>query len=281
MRSAGKSFAGRVISVILSLLMFIFITAFTALFMMRAGNAAMIIRSTDISEILADTEIAYYMVSQLNSLPFHDADITLYDIEAFVQRESVSNEIGGIVSDYARALNNNDLEYHLTSDGVLVIIHNLEPELHDLFDHSMTEADNVLLARTLDDILDFEGLTVGGILYDVGIDTMVPRLLLSPYLLWGAGILVLLTLCAFILLNLKAIPDAFLQSGIPITASGFLFLMTGVIFGTFPGLLSGRLFTLSRYTGGVMHLVIRYGFVLVAIGVAFIAVYLIQKRNKA
>jgi len=257
-----------------------FISVFTALLLLRADNAATIIRNTDISEIIADTEIAYYLVNQLNNLSFHETDIDLQDIESFLHNEAVSNEIGGVLSDYARALNNNDMGFHLTTGDILVIVENLEPELSDLFDHHMTEEDNILLARTLDDILDFEGLTVGGIIYDVGIDTTVPRLLLSPYLLWGTGILVFITLSFIVIHNLNSIPSAFMQSGIPITISDFLYLITCVIFSDFPGLLSGRLHTLSRYVVGAMHLVIRYGIVITAVGVTFIVIYLIMRNRQ-
>jgi len=279
-KPAGKRFFDRVISILLSIMMLIFTCIFTALLLMRAGNAAMIIRNTDIEEILSDTEIAYYLVSQLNSLPFHETEIDLSDIEHFIRTDAVSNEIGNVATDFARALNNNDLGYHLTTENMLVIVQNLEPELNDLFGHQMTEEDNILLARTLDDILDLEGLTVGGIIYDVGLDTNVPRLLLSPYLLFGAGLLILITLCVIFLLNLGKTSKAFLISGTPIILSGFLYLLTGVIFSTFPDLLSGRLHTLSRYTVGVMHLVIRYGIGLTAIGATFIVIYLVTRNRQ-
>jgi len=280
MASDGNRFAGRIISILLSILIFILTCTFTALLLMRVDNVATIIRNTDIYEILEDTELAYYLVHQLNSLPFHDTEIELSDIEAFIQTEAVSNEIGGILNEYARAFNNNDLDFHLTADDVLGIVHNLEPELQDLFDHHLTEADNIIITRTLDDILDFNGLTISGIMYDAGIDIMVPRLLISPLMLWGVGILILVTLCLIFLLNTKTIPNAFLLSGIPMILSGLLYLTTGVIFGTYPDLLSGTLHSLSRYTAGVMHLVIRYGVVLSALGVTLIVICINLKRNK-
>jgi len=279
MENVGKRFTRSMLSVILCIILFIFTCILTVLLMLRAGNIALIIRNTDITEILSDTEIAYYLVNQLNSLPFHDSEINLYDLEEFIRSDSVSNEIGTVAGSYIRALNNNDLNYHLSSGDVLNIVKNLEPELNDMFGHQMTEADNILLARTLDDILDFEGLTVGGIIYDAGIDTSVPRLLLSPYLLFGTGLIVLITMCLIFLQNSKKIPTAFMQSGTPITLSGLLYLITGVIFSSYPALLSGRLQTLSRYTIGAMHLIIRYGITLTAIGTTFIVIYLVMKQR--
>jgi len=280
MTSAGKSFIGVILSALLCIMMFIFTCVFTALLLLRAGNIATIIRNTDISEIIGETDIAYYLVHQLNSLPFNDAQISLSDVEGFIKTDAVSEEIGNIFSDFASALNNGDFEYHLTTDNVLGIVKNLEPELQDLFDHRMTETDNIILARTLDDILDFQGLTVGGIIYDFGIDTFVPRLLLSPYLLWGTGILIVLTLCFIILLNIRKIHNAFLQSGIPVALSGFAYLITGLVLDAYSGMSGGTLQNLSRLVAGVIPLVIRYGTVLTVTGAASIAVYLILRARK-
>jgi len=238
-----------------------------------------IIRDIDITEVLEDTEIAYYVLHQFNSLPFNETEIDLHDLQEFIQTEAVSEELGNVFNEYARALGANDLDFHITNDDVLRIVQNLEPEIYEMFDHQMTETDYVILTRTLDDILDFEGLTVGGLMYDVGIDTNVPRLLFSPYLLWGTAILILLTLSFIVLLNMKTIPNAFLLSGIPIALSGFLYLITGVIFSTYPDLLSGTLHTLSRLVGGMMHLVIRCGAVTAAIGVTSIVIYLIIRQR--
>jgi len=241
----------------------------------------MIIRDIDIAEALEDTELAYYVINQLNALPFNDTEVDLSELQEFLKTEAVSNEIGNVFRLYTRALGTNDLEFHLTTDNIIDIVQNLEPEFNDLFNHRMTEADNIILARTLDDVLDFEGLTVSGIMYDVGIDTIVPRLLFSPYVMFGVIILIMLTLCSIFLLNLKTIPNAFLQSGITVTLSGFVYLITGVIFSTYPDLLSGPLHTLSGLVGGMMHLVIRTGIVLLAVGVISIVVWLfIRNRNK-
>jgi len=239
-----------------------------------------IIRDADITEVLEDTEIAYYIINQFNSLPFNETEVDLYDLQEFLKTEAVSNEIGNVFSLYTRALGTNDLEFHLTRNDVLRIVQNLEPEFHDLFDHQMTETDSRILTRTLDDILDFDGMTVSGLMYDVGLDIFVPRLLFSPLLLWGVAILILVTICIIFLVNSKALPKAFLLIGIPIIISGFIYLITGVIFSTYPDMLSGTLHTLSRLTGAMMHLVIRCGIVLLAIGVTSIVVCLILKRRK-
>ena len=278
--SVGKRFTDGILSVLLCTVLFISTCVFSILLLLRADFLPIIIRDIDITEVLEDTEIAYYIINQLNSLPFVEAEVDLYDLQEFIQTEAVSNELGNIFSEYARALGTNDLEFHLTNDDVLRVVQNLEPEFRDLFDHRMTEMDNMVLTRTLDDILDFEGMTASGVIYDAGIDIVVPRLLFSPLLLWGVGILILAIICVIFLMNSESIPKAFLLTGIPIIISGFLFLITGVVFSTYPDLLSGTLHTLSRLTGAMMHLVIRCGVVLAAIGATSIVVFLILRLRK-
>jgi len=277
--SVGKRFANGILSVILCTVLFIFTCLFAAVLLLRTDFLPLIIREADIIEVLEDTEISYYILSQLNSLPFVETEVDLYDLQEFIKTEAVSNEIGNVFSEFTRALGTNDLEFHLTNNDVLRIVQNLEPEFHDLLDHRMTEADNIVLTRTLDDVLDFETMTVSGIMYDAGIDIVVPRLLFSPLLLWGVGILILVTICTIFLLNSKSIPKALALSGIPIMISGFLYLITGVVFSTFPDLLSGTLHTLSRLTGPMMHLVIRCGIILLAIGATFIVACLLKRRK--
>jgi len=278
--SVGKRFTYGAVSLILCLVLFILTCVFSALLLLRSDFLPLIIRDFDITEVLEDTEIAYYVVNQINSLPFIETEVDLYDIQEFIQTEAVSDELGNVFSEFTRALGTNDLEFHLSNNDVLRIVQNLEPEIYDLFDHRMTETDYMILTRTLDDILDFEGMTVSGLMYDVGIDIVVPRLLFSPFLLWGVAILIMITICIIFLVNSKSIPKAFLLIGIPIMISGFLYLIVGVIFSTYPDMLSGTLHTLSRLTGAMMHLVIRCGIVMTAIGATSIIVSLILGRRQ-
>jgi len=280
MVSARQGRAGRILSIILSVLFFVITCVFTALLLLRANNAVIILRNTDITDLLEDTEIAYYLVSQLNSLPFNDTEIELSDIEDFIKTDAVSDEIGNVLAVYMRALDRGDLEFHLTTEDVLDIVQNLEPEFSDMFDHRMTEADKMILTRTLDDILDFDGLTVAGIIYDAGLSTIVPRLLLSSYVLWGTGILLLMILSLIFLLNYTTIHKAFLLSGIPIALTGILYLAAGLMFDTFTGQTSGRLSALSKLAVGVVHLLIRHGTVLLAIGAAFIVICLVVRQSR-
>jgi len=282
MFTVGKRVPGSVVSVLLSVLMFILVCFFIIMMLTSVSNALLILNNAEITELLENTEFAYYFVTQLNSLPFNDYTIVLSDIEDFLKLETVSDEIGRVLNNYVSAINRNDLDYHLTTRNMLGIIQNLEMEVNRMFGLYMTTEEQILLARTLDDVLDFRGMTVSGILYDVGIGIMVPRLLLSPYSPWIAITLMALTMSLILLIKIKTIPDAFLLSGIPIALSGFLFLLTGLIFGPFQEILTGSLRTLSRLIGIIMDQVIRYGIIFTAIGAALIVAYLVfKKKNKA
>jgi len=276
-----KRFVRGILSASLSIFLFLLSFFFTALLLIRIVNVTMVIKNTDIYGVLEDTEIAHYMVSQLNSLPFNNTWINLYDVENFIKTDAVSNEIENIYKIYVKALNSNNLEYHLTENTVLGIVTNLEPELTYLFSHNMTEADNIVLTRTLDDILDFKGLTVSGIIYDVGVNAIVPRLMFSPYTLWGLGILIALLLCLTILHNTGKLEKTLMHSGIPIALSGVLYLLPGIILGSSPEMPGGRLLTLSKLTAGVIHLFIWSGIVLSAIGVILIVGSFVFKRLRS
>lgn len=268
------------LSAVLCLMMFLFTCAFALLLALRAGNVATIIRNTDFLEILDGTEFSHYIVHQLNGLPFHDAEISFSDVEDFIKSDAVSGEIGGLVDGYARAFAEGNLYYHITSDDILGIVRNLEPEFNDLFDHNLTEAEIENFARTLDDILDLSGLSVGDLLYELEINTTVPYLIISSYLLWGAGILCATTLIVTFIHHRRRVSDAFIYAGIPIMLSGLLCLTVGVIFISYPEILGDTLHGIARITGGLAYLVRRYGIILTTTGIVFIAVHILVKPVK-
>ena len=267
MKFSYKRFLKNLITVGLCILIFIFTCIFIALLIFRVGNTAVLLENTDISGILYDTEIAYYMESQLNGLPFNNSYITLYEIEVFIKSEAVSNEIAGIAKRYTRELSAGNLDYHITAGDVFVLSQNLSPELFDLFGHQMTDADYRLFVRTLDDILDFRGLTIKGILEDLKISTATARLLLSPYPVWAAGILWILNILILCLFHKDNPEKTLLSAGIPVLVSGFIFLTAGVIPRFYPELISGTLGRFTGAAGGILLLAFRYGIVFSAAGV--------------
>jgi len=279
-KPADTRHANGFLSAVLCIMLFIFSCAFLALFVVRAENTARLIKNIDITGYLANTDIAYYIVHQINALPFNDAEISFTDVENFIMNEAVIEEIGDVVVGYARALARGDMDHHLTPDDIINIAQNLDDEIYELFDHRMTEAEYELLARTLDDVIDFRGLSVGGIIEDVedfGVDTTFPRLILSSYLLWGAGILCAVTLFIIFMHHRRKISNAFLGAGITIILSGLVFIVAGVIVGSYPEMLSEALYRFTRFTDGLVFLVTRYGMITAAVGVLSVAVSLVLK----
>jgi len=271
------------LSIVLGVLMFILTCVFIILLVLRVGNVANVIRNTEINEILYETELSHYILFQINSLPFNDTWIELPDVEDFIRSDAVSDEIGNIAGAYANAIIEGNLDYYLTTEDILSIVQNLEPELRHLFDHQMTEADYEYLAVILDDIVDFEGLSVGGIIEDTGIDLSLLRLAVSPVLLWGAGILCAITVLFTFLLHWRRIPDALLFTGVPIMLSGLVCFTAGAIFAFYPYLLGDTLAGLLRYAGGLTPLIIRHGIAFAVAGVLIIVasrVLLLVKRRK-
>ena len=269
------------LSIVLSVLMFILTCVFIFLLVLRVGNVANVIRNTEITEILYETEISYYITNQLNALPFNDSWVELSDVEDFIRSDAVSNEIGNVAAGYVNAIIDGDLDYYLTAGDIVSIVQNLEPELQDLFDHQMTEADYEHLAVILDDIIDFKGMSVGYIVEDVGIDMKLLRLAVSPVLLWGTGILCAITLLFTFLLHWRRIPDAFLFTGFPVMLSGLLYFAAGKIFANYPHLLGDTLSRLSRYAHGLTPLIIRHGIAFAVAGVVIIVVSRVLLRVTA
>ena len=251
--------------------------------MLRAGSAATVIMNTEITEIFDDTDFAYYIVSQLESLPFHDTEISLSDVESFLQSRAVANEISVVAGRYTRAFTRGDMDYYLTTDDIFEIAQNMDEQLYDLFNHNLTEDDYRLFAQRIDDIMDFGGLTVGDIVYDIGNDfgigsTML-YLVVSPFLLVITGIICAVILVLMYMRSRGKGVNAFLSACIPISLSGFVYLVAGVVLGYFPHLLGDRLYRFARFADGVAVLVIRYGLGLIGIGLLTGAVMYVLARR--
>jgi len=267
------------LSVLLCLLAIIFLCIFNVLLIFRSANVAHFIRHTDITGIIGDTDFSYYIVHQFNGLHFHDEELDFNDVEAFIKNEAVSDEIGGVVDGYLKAFAEGDLDYYITTDEVVVIARNLEPEFRELFDHQMTEEDFEYLARTLDDVIDFEGMSVGGIIYDldIDIDMTIPRLLVTPYLLWGVGLLCALILLTIILLRRKKIDSALLAAGIPVLLAGGIIFAGGIYIAGLPESSGDSLYFLSKVIDGPVLLFNRHGIVTAAAGAIIILISFIFK----
>jgi len=242
---------------------------------------------------MEDPRVPYYIEHQLSGLPFHETEISVTAVEDFVKTRAVSRGIGSVIDRYAGALARRNYDYYLTTDEIFDISKSIEPELNDLFNHHMTDDDHEYLARILDDIIGFSGLTVGDILYDAGPDIQraIPYLALSPYLFVFAGLLGVITLCVIFLYHSKKISGAFLYAGIAFLLSGLIFLTVRVIYGADPLLFVYALYALVLFTGefalglsgalaeGFVSLVMWYGIAFTSAGALSVAAYFVLSRN--
>jgi len=245
---------------------------------LRTANAATIIQRTDVLGVLADSgfaEHSYYITNQLNSLYFHDEELTLEDIEEFIKHDAVSNEIGGVIDDYAKAFVRGDLDYYITIDEIVDIARNIEPELQELFDHRLTEEELEHLAEALDDVIDFEGFKVGYILEDFELDMTIPNLFLGSTLRWFVGIITLALLVVIFILRRGNIADALMGVGLPVIVSGLLSFACGILMGASPEIFGETFFALSRFLDGPIYLLTQYGFAFAAVGVTLVVVSIV------
>jgi len=273
------------LSVLLCIITIISLCVFIGLLVLRTTGVGHFIRETNVYEIMVNAsegeESTHYIINQVNGLPFHNQDLNLDDLSLFLHRESVSDEIGVIVDGYANAFIMGNLDHHVTSDDIVQMARNLDDDLYEFFGHRMTEADMEHLASTLDDVLDFNSLTINGLTEDFGIDLSVPLVLISPLLLWSVGILCILLLAViFIIRRGNPVNGAF-AVGITLTISG-LFAFTGGLFaGANPGAFGETVERYYRYLEYPAHLLSQYGFFFAAVGIITIIIsFMVHKVSK-
>jgi len=277
------------LSVILSLFAVLSISAFIVLLVLRTTSLLPgIIRSTDFLDMLflsEDGEHAYYITDQINALPFNDTEVTLHEIDDFIKKDVVSGEISVIADGYIRALGRGNLDHHVTTDDVVAAVRNIEPELNEFFNHQLTEEDFEHMAHTLDDIMDFDSLTLGGLMEDFEIDPEIIRLpafIMSPTPLWITGIVSALLLFAIVFLNKRNIANAVLIAGIPVAVAGLLTFAGSMYFSASPEAFGETVHhyveLYSRYIDGPVHSISQYGFAFAAAGVLIIVVSLMIRR---
>jgi len=263
------------LSALLYIVTIVSICAFIGLSVLRSLGVGHVIRNTDILSILEDAAVGehtYYIVDQVNGLHFNNNEVTLEDINDFIQSEAVSDEIGSIIDDYANAFILGNPDHHITTDDIVSIARNLEPELYEFFDHRMTDEDFEHLASTMDDILDFDSLNVSGLMEDLDVDLSVPLILISPMLIWSVGILCVLLLAAIFILRRGNPADAALAVGIPIAFSGLIIFVAGVYIGAYPEALGETAQRFARYLEDPAHLLSQQGFTYAAVGVTIIII---------
>jgi len=268
------------VTVLLCLLAAFFISVFIVLSVPRSAIAASVVRNADVVGILEGVgvdEHSYYFINQLNGLHFHDTEVSIDDVDEFIRSPAVSDEIGAVLGGFAWAFANGNLDYHISRDDVIDAAKNIEPELSSLFDHQMTEDDFDNFALMLDDVLDFETLTVGGILdeleaNDVHLDLTLPQVIISPFLLIGVGVICVVLLAFIIIRGRYKLTSAVITAGIPVVLAGLVCFLLGSYIASSPESLGESISRIARYLDGPAHIMADYGLIVAIGGIVIIVI---------
>jgi len=276
----------KVLLVLLGLISTVFLLLFILLTVLHSVSVTPIVK-----DVLDDIYIAYlledfdyhneyYIWHQVNGLPFNETHVTYDDIEAFIRSDAVSEEIGGVLDGYLRALASGNLDHHITADDIVDISKNIRPQLDELFDHQMTDEDIERFAQTLDDIIDFDTLSIDGVMDEFNIETPVPLFLISTNMLLIAGVINLLLLTVIVFLYRNDLPGGFLAAGIPVTLSGSIALICAIWLEAFSLSLSQTFHRYAIHLGSPAVFLKRYGFIFIGAGVLIIVISIVIKKLK-
>jgi len=271
------------VSVVMYLITTVFIFIFILLMVLHTAGVGNVIRNTDILYYLEDFAVDghdYYIVDQFNNMPFNNNEISLVDIEDFIKQEAVTNGINSIVEGYAQAFALGNLEHHVTVDDVFDIASNLNEEISEFFNHQMTEDDLEYLAERLDDLLDFNSMTIDGIMEDFDMDMSVPLLLLSPALRWLIGTLCVFLSIAIFAVRKKNIPNAACATGIAPLAAGIISFAGGLYFDTISKSPESTFHRFESFLEEPITKIMQYGFIFTAIGLLIIIIAKTFERAK-
>lgn len=260
-----------ILSVLFGIIAVAFMCAFITLMIFRTANitrtAKDVIRDLDIAMILQNFDVDYYLLNQINDIPFHDTFIYYTDIDEFFKEDNVAAEFGIVADRYLRAFAAGDLDYHITADDVVNHAFNIEPELHALFDLTMTHEDYEELAMIIDDVLDLSSLSISGLAEDFELDMTVPAYIMSPVVFLIVGLISAGLLILILFLNKNNPPAAFLTIGITFLVSGLTVFIAGLWLDASLESLSESINHMILHIGDIANHTSQYGFIFAAIGV--------------
>ena len=269
------------LSVLLCILAVLLMCSFIALMIVRTVGVGHVIRNTNIVDAIEVADVGInpsQIVEQINELHFTDATLSLYDVEEFIRKEAVTDELNNILDAYAMAFVLGNHDHRITKDDIIAIARRLEPEINEFFGHQLTEGDFDFLDITLDEIIDFNVLSIDGIMQEFDVDLSLPLILLSPALIWGVSLLSVALLAVIFLRKRKDPISASVAVGIPIAIAGLPPLIIGLYIWfnpTISGTISLQIVKLIDYPA---QLATQYGIAFTAVGAAIIIAMLVLKR---
>jgi len=264
-----------VLSFFLYIIAIFLIFSFICLMVLRTAGISNIIQNTNfiyyLEEITVD-EHEYYIVDKFNTMPFNNTELTMEDIEDFIKRDSVSAGINSVVEGYAQAFAMGNLQYHVTVEEVVQIAKELDGDISEFFNHDMTDDDIEYLAERLDDLLDFDSMTIDGLMEDFDMDMSVPLLIMSPAMRWSVGILSVLMLIVIFAVRRKYLPEASFAVGVPIALAGLVSFVAGIFLNTATYAADSVFSRFERFIEEPVTRLMEYGFIFAGAGVLIMIV---------
>jgi len=275
------------LSVFLCVLAVVFLCILVLLSVLHSTNIAPIV-----SDILDDVSIAsiiedfdynneFYVWYQVNGLRFNERRISYYELELFFKNDAVSKEIGNVVNDYVRALAAGNMDFHMTAGDAERALLNIKPELGELFNHQMTNEDIESLAKTMDDIIDFNSLSIRGMMEEFDVELPVPRFLISTGLIWVIGIICIIILGIIVFLRRDNLPGGFIAAATPVVLSGVIMFIFGLFLDAFSESLSRTVHRMAIHLGDPAGHMIQFGFVFAGSGVLVIVVSMMIRKYRS
>jgi len=274
--SIGWSIVKGFLSFLLSIIAYALICAFVALLAARPSNIPELIQGTDVVWIMEEIGLDDIILQQVNDTFINDLSIDIYDIEQFLKRSNVADELGKAADGYIKALTEGNTGYYLSSREIVSFLKAVAPDIRDQFDYKLTDDDFDLIIESLEEQVDLKEFRVEKILQDVNIDITVPGVVFSVYPLIVTGILCALVLFDIFLLHRRRVEKGFLTAGVPVILAGMTYIAAGMLFGFFSNLLSSTaLFMITRLAGGIAYMIFIYGLVCFSAGFLFLILYVI------
>ena len=272
--------ANGVVSAALGGLLFVLVCAFILLLAVSSINTARIIQNTDVAGVLVETGMSNMTVDIINSLPFVENRVDIYDLDEFIRNEAVSQEISRALEGYLVAFAEGNFEHHITQYEVLDIARNLEPELSHMFGREMSEADYEHLTRVLDEVVDFGILSIDNFVDAVDADFTIPQFAISGNLLILVGILCIITVLLMVLHHRRRLADVFKNAGVPILVAGGVCFLLGFVISSYTQMFGAAFQRISALLSGPISLLMTYSLYAAGLGIVLLIVNLVFRATR-
>lgn len=270
------------LSVLFGMILFGFVCAFVTMMIVRPANLPKVIVNADVTWIMQETGLDEVILFQVNESYVNDLTIDIYDIDEFLKRENVSEQLSKAAEGYIKAISEGNTGYYISSREIAAIMKALAPDIRDQFNYKMTDEDYDFILNSLDEQVDLKEYRVGNILQEANVDIAIPAMALSIYPLLVTGILCALLIFDIFLLHRKKVRTAFLTTGIPIILAGLIIVTAGSLIGPFNRwVYNTEVYKLTRLSSGIARIMLTHGLICFLVGVlSLVAFFVIRSLRK-